>query len=111
MLFCTNCGASLTSKDKFCPKCGYRKENKMTHWPKWGKYDLGDKVKPTSIAFLPGIPEKAIGKVVEKSGFRNKGDDGKEHLHVIYTVEFVVRKIVPMRAHESEIELAEQPPK
>lgn len=29
MLICTNCGVSLTSKDKFCPTCGYGKENKM----------------------------------------------------------------------------------
>ena len=79
----------------------------MTFWPKWGKYEIWDRVKPTSSAFLPGIPKDAIGKVVGKSGFRNKGDDGKENLHVIYTVEFVVRKIIPMRAHESELEPVE----
>lgn len=32
MLICTNCGVSLTSKDKFCPTCGYGKENKMKEY-------------------------------------------------------------------------------
>ena len=80
----------------------------MTDWPKWGKYEIWDRVKPTSSAFLPGIPKDAIGKVVGKSGFRSEKDDAIQR--VIYTVEFVVRKIVPMRAHESELEPIEEQP-